>query len=143
MILATRESVGAALFALLQNATGVTNAQRSYIDSTTLNAANLPALELVCKRERSEMRGPGIPIKWTLQYWVYLFASTESGGAETILNGLLDGIETALKPPPSLGRQTLGNLVFDCRINGEIVREPGFATGISAAAIPVEVTTTS
>jgi hypothetical protein len=146
-MISTRESIGAALFALVQKLTGISNAQRSYIDAMTLGTSNLPALELVEKRERAEFRGTGLPVKWTLVYYLYLFASTSPNpgedGAETILNNLLDTIEKSIGPSVPTGIQTLGGLVYDVRVNGEIVREPGFASGIGAAAIPIEVTTTS
>jgi len=137
--------VGTALFTALQKATGITNAVRQLLAATDLGAANMPALEVVAKTEVAERRGVGIPIVWTIHYFAFIYASTADPGnlAETQINTLLDAVETALKPSPATGKQTLGGVVFDCRINGPIERDPGFTSGIGAAAIPIEVTITS
>lgn len=144
-MLNSRETAAVALFTLLQQTTGIQNAQRKLLATADLNAADMPALELVAKVEDAEKKGVGLPIFWKLHYYAFLYVSTIDPGnlAETQLNNFLDSIETALKPAPQTGRQTLGGAVYDCRINGQIVRDPGFASGIGAAAIPIEVTTTS
>lgn len=144
-MIVTREAAGAALFTALQKATGITNAVRTFIDSTSLGSANMPALEVIAKTEQAQSRGTGMPILWTIHYFAFIFVSTGDPGnlAETQLNNLLDSVEAALKPSPATGKQTLGGVVFDCRINGPIEREPGCMSGIGAAAIPIEITTTS
>lgn len=62
----------------------------------------------------------------------------------TQLNDLVDAIDPnsdgVLKPSPMNGRQTLGGLVTDCYINGEIIKTPGdIGNGMGAAIIPIEV----
>jgi hypothetical protein len=144
-VIKPRETAGAALFTLLQNATGITNTARKLMASSDLNMANMPMLELVAKSEMAERKGVGIPVFWTIHYFAFIYVSTLDPGnlAETQLNNLLDSVEAALKPSPATGKQTLGGVVFDCRINGPIERDPGFTSGIGAVAIPIEITTTS
>jgi hypothetical protein len=144
-MISTREAAGAALFNLLKTATGINNAQRKITVSADTNSADLPVLEVFVKSEQGERRGVGLPILWTIHCMAFIFVSTVDPGnlAETQLNNLLDSVEAALKPSPATGKQTLGGVVFDCRINGPIEREPGFMSGIGAAAIPIEITTTS
>jgi hypothetical protein len=154
-MIATREAISAALFALIQNAAyepPVATFSRKYISSTDLGTANTPAIVMVVKDELAKMSGHGIPIKWVLNLHVFVFVSTADPNPdnqpETVLNNILDAIELAILPPlqPGVligGRQTLQGLVYDCRINGAIERDPGFIGGIGAAAIPIEITTTS
>ena len=141
----TREAVAVALFTALQKATGITNAVRYARDSTALNAADLPTMEVLSKDEDALESGIGTPIRWTVNYYAFLFVSTADPGvlAETQINTLLDAIETALKPSPVTGKQTLSGVVFHCRIKGKVTKDPAFTSGIGAAAIPIEITITS
>lgn len=61
-----------------------------------------------------------------------------------IIDDLLDAIDTALAPSfadqvSNGGRQTLGGLVYDCRIEGEPELAPGDAQGKGQTAIPIHV----
>lgn len=141
----SREQAAVALFALLTKTTGIVNAYRYVRDTTTLTTGNMPTLELIAKREVPESAGEGMPTKWTVKYMAVICVSTVNGDVlgDTLLNNFLDAIEAAIKPPPGQ-RQTLSGAVYDCRMNrDEILRDPGTLSGIGAAAIPIEVITTS
>lgn len=144
-MITSRETIAVALFSLLSTATGITNAVRYVRDSTALNDADLPTMEVISKEEDAQESGLGEPVRWAVNYSVFLFVSTADPGvlAETQVNKLLDSIEAALKPSPPTGRQTLGGVVYHCRIKGKVVKEPAFTTGIGVAGIPIEITTTS
>jgi hypothetical protein len=154
-MIATREAISAALFTLLQNATydpPVATFSRKYLSSTDLGTAKMPTVCMLVKDEMAKMSGHGIPIKWVIAAHIFIFVSTSdidpNNEPETVVNNILDAIELAILPPlqPGVllgGRQTLGGLVYDCRINGTIERDPGFISGVGAAAIPIEITTTS
>lgn len=87
----------------------------------------------------------GIPIEWKVTAGVFVFVSTTDTDTEPdmVMNNILDAIEAAVAPDKGSGYQTLGGLVVNCRINGTIERDPGFMSGVGAAAIPIEITTTS
>ena len=60
----------------------------------------------------------------------------------TEVNNLLDTIDPTsggVLAPSINGRQTLGNLVTDCYIDGDIVKAPGDFDGSGVLIIPVEV----
>lgn len=154
-MISSRERISAALFKLIQDATydpPIAVFQRKYVTSADLGTANLPAVIMLVKSEIAKMKGHGLPVEWMIEAQIFIFVSTTdidpANQPETILNNILDAIEAAILPPLRTGqlagnRQTLGGLVYDCRINGTIERDPGFTSGIGAAAIPIEITTTS
>jgi predicted RND superfamily exporter protein len=146
-VISPRESISAAVFKLLQaiqTSPAIATFSRRYIDSTALGTANLPAVELLVKSEDAIRKGMGIPIEWKVTAHVFVFVSTTDTDTEpdTVMNNILDAIEAAVAPDRT-GYQTLGGLVVNCRINGTIERDPGFMSGVGAAAIPIEITTTS
>jgi hypothetical protein len=147
-VISPRESISAALFKLLQaiqTTPAVTTFSRRYVDSTSLGGANLPAVVLLVKSEDAIRKGMGIPIEWKVTAGVFVFVSTTDTDTEPdmVMNNILDAIEAAVAPDKGSGYQTLGGLVVNCRINGTIERDPGFMSGVGAAAIPIEITTTS
>jgi hypothetical protein len=146
-VIKPRESISAALFALLQGVQATiptVSFSRRYIDSTSLGSANLPMVELLVKSEDAIQKGMGVPIQWKVTAHIFVFVSTTDTDTEpdAVMNNILDAIEAAVAPDKT-GYQTLGGLVVNCRINGTIERDPGFISGIGAAAIPIEITTTS
>lgn len=61
-----------------------------------------------------------------------------------LLNTLIDAIDPVsggvLKPDNiSAARQTLGNLVYDCYIEGKVVKVPGDLDGQGMAQIPIKI----
>lgn len=148
----SREAISVAAFNLIQGidqAAGVQTFSRRHVVSSDLSSGQLPAVIFLMKTERAEQAGQGqlphgLPIRWKLEADIFVFVSTNDTDTEpeTQLNGILDAIEKAIAPDAS-GRQTLGGLVYDFRINGTIEREPGFISGVGAAAVPIEITTTS
>jgi hypothetical protein len=62
--------------------------------------------------------------------------STPSG---SILNPLLDAVCAALAPGPGQERQTLGGLVYNCRVDGKILKVEGLLDGQILALIPLKI----
>lgn len=145
----SRENISVALFNLIAAATytpAIATFSRKYISTADLAGGQLPAVCVLVKNEHAQNKGLGTPIEWKLEVEVFIFVATGNPGTEpeTIVNNILDAIEKAIAPAPGpQGRQTLGGLVYDCRINGTIERDPGFIGGVGAAAVPIEITTTS
>jgi len=56
-----------------------------------------------------------------------------------VINPLIDAVCAALAPGPAQERQTLGGLVYHCRIDGRILKALGEVDGQAAVLIPVEI----
>lgn len=145
---ATREGIAVALFNLLSSATGVVFSSRRLQHYESVNSANMPALFLTQGQEVFEEDGVqiGLSPKKKMTFTCYLYA--HSGGLaisapSTVLNGLIDAIETALRPNLAAGqKQTLGGLVVHCYIAGTIQTDEGVLGDIGVAVVPIEVLTT-
>lgn len=144
----TREQVMAALFAKLNNhVTGIQTYSRRITLPAEVGKLQLPALFLYRLRETIEPGGGAAPPKRHWDVWiVVVFRNTEKTVAgDTILNPILDSIEDALKPSGAgwvgLGNQTLGGLVQQCKIEGELHLEPGDTDpqGLGGAVIPLHI----
>jgi len=57
----------------------------------------------------------------------------------TTLNNEVDAIVAALDREPASGMQTLGGLVHDCRIAGDIETDEGRLGQQAVAIIPIEI----
>ncbi len=156
----TREDIFQALYALVPNTdTFPTKSRRwqNWQNSLPSQTADIPRLPFLCQyeafTETVEYRGARAlpPIRtWTVRWLVYAkipdgqtagVPDTKTSGSE-VLNPLLDAIETALTPDPlAEGVQTLGGLVIDCRIEGEIVKIPGDQdpSGLCGAVVPIKI----
>lgn len=64
-----------------------------------------------------------------------------SNPGSSVLNPMLDAIEAALAPTGPSGYQTLGGLIIDCRIEGEIIKVLGDEdpSGVCGAVIPIMI----
>lgn len=156
----TRETIFQALFALAPSAdTFPTRSRRwqNWQNSLPHQTADIPKLPFLCQyeafTETVEYKGErGLPPirTWTVRWLVYAkipdgqtagVPDTKTSGSE-VLNPLLDAIESALAPAPlDEGVQTLGGLVIDCRIEGEIVKIPGDQdpSGLCGAVVPIKI----
>lgn len=153
----TREEVMDALLVQLQTAGDVfktyTRRWVPWIDDPQARCPDLPLLVSWESpvAENYERSGRGLP---PTRYWdvrVLLYAKIPEGmtlgvpdsttpGA-TVINPLIDAVESALDPGDKDGLQTLGGLVVDCRIEGTIVKALGDAdpSGICGAIVPVRI----
>lgn len=147
MTTATREAVATALFVLLVSSGDYKYSSRRLTMPDQVANVSMPALFQV---EHKEMHAKGkliTPAYRVLQIdvWIYIAVGTDQNATPiTTLNNLIDAIDPnsdgVLKPSPMNGRQTLGGLVADCYINGEVVKVPGdIGNGMGAAIIPIEV----
>jgi hypothetical protein len=104
---------------------------------------DMPALFLVEGNEIHPGRGSNEPalIELNCDLWIY----TRVGGDQSAipaatLNMLIDGIERALYPTPIGFRQNLGiNGILYCRIEGELIKDPGHDGQLAGAIIPLKI----
>lgn len=142
----TRETVYAALFALLSNVDGFVTYSRRLKHWSNVIAEEQPALFQVQGHQAPQQTGRGIPPKWLLraELYVYVNAGKDSSVVPAIsLNKLLDSIEAALKPSTGTDLmqnvQTLGGIVSHCWLDGEIEVFDGALGEQSIAIVPISI----
>lgn len=101
-----------------------------------------PALFLRSEDEESEWAAPPMQVL-TIRADAYLYSNYGQDpdvAPETMLNNLLDAIDSALAPDNPMTRQfTLGGLVSWCRVIGRIEKDTGDLDGQAIAEIPIEI----
>lgn len=138
----SRETIYAALFALVAGAAGFATSTRRIKDYSDVDQATQPALLQVELGEKWNAR-VGLPPVVTLnaRLFVYCESNDPTQAVSTQMNGLLDAVTNALAPAPEprgAFRQTLGGLVQHAGIAGDIVIAEGLS-GQSEAVIPIEI----
>lgn len=105
---------------------------------------NRPWAGLVCHSETPVFKSENTPPYFKLSYrlFIYLDAKDDKSIGDIDINNVLDAVGDALKPGFGEQRQTLGNLVNHCRVDGEILRDPGDLDGDGIIIIPIAVTLT-
>ena len=139
----SRETIYAALFALVSGAAPFVTASRRFRLITDMQPSELPALFQQRSGEETQQTR-GIPPKYVMRVdlAIYSFNPDTKGAATPQLNALLDAVEAALRPNPATGIQSLGGLVSHCFISGKTEIFEGELGNRAAAVIPVEIVTT-
>lgn len=138
----TREQVYGALFAVLSAVPGIRKASRRLEHWDEVPFADTPALYQVQSGE-GFTKTVSQPYRRTFRVEVYIYVKVDEGSAvvpATVMNPILDGIENAMKGHPSNLMNTLGGLVFDAHIDGEIETDGGVLSQTMVAIIPIVVT---
>lgn len=136
----SRETVYAALFARITALPEVVTASRKLRLMDDVAAADCPAVFMTQEGETFEAV-THLPYKrtWRVKLWVYVKPDQATDAVPaTELNAVLDAIEGALTVPPN-ERQTLGGLVYHCRIDGDIETDEGFFQNAAGALVPVSI----
>lgn len=158
MVARTREIVLNALFTQLKTCGSTfklyTRRWVPWIDDPTQSRPDMPFLvqwESPVAETYVGTPGSGLPPKrlWDVTLLAYgMIPVGQTPGvpdsttpAASVLNPLIDAIENALSPDDPNGLLTLGGLVVDCCIDGEIVKALGDAdpSGVAGAIIPVKI----
>jgi hypothetical protein len=101
-----------------------------------------PALFLREPRERLQYRNNVLQEQiMNVEVWMYTQAGQNPDIAPTIaINGLLDALQAVFTPDqPGTNRFTLGNLVFWCRMSGDVDKDPGDVSNQSIVVADVEI----
>ena len=145
MAATTREQAMIALFNLLTSAYSFNYTSRRPITASGLATLSMPALLLIDDDEEHVKGKYVTPAIRTLSCAAWIFISTGQDVSitpATLLNNIIDLIDPVsngvLKPGPN-GRQTLGNLVTDCYIEGKVQKDPGVQGGIGFAHVPMKI----
>lgn len=121
----TRKAVTAALYSILKGAYAWQTADPRLMLPDDLAANQQPALFLVKTKERVDQSNFAMP-KYLLSYYALILVRAAgvpedlTNTAETRLDDILDAVDTALQAPRRGEPQTLGGLVTNCWIDGEI-----------------------
>ena len=148
----SRKAIAAALLRQLTAGGQFTNSGRRDRAPEQAAAPGKPGLYIVKGRERYLYAGGeyerGAPPVRELAFLAVIY--TDVGADETAvpadtIDDLLDAIDGALAPAAidqlsNGGRQTLGGLVYDCRIDGEVELAPGDVQGKGSTIVPIKIT---
>jgi hypothetical protein len=146
-----REAVMAALIAKLQSIvfSAPVNGQTSFAAvSRRLKLwgetpkSQRPALFITEHREQPSYQSETLPIKTTLSVdlFIYIDSSDQNTVPASALNIILDAIDAALKPGPAdNNRQTLGGIVSHCRVDGQVLKDPGDLDGDGLLWVPLKL----
>jgi hypothetical protein len=138
----TREPIYGALWDKVKGIVGFNTVSRRLVHWADVPKGEQPAL-FQAQAGEVAMPARGIPTKWNLRvnFYVYVVANDDPYASPApALNALLDAIEVALAPDFT-GYQTLGGLVYDCKITGEIETLEGVLGGQEVAMVPIEIQT--
>ena len=78
-----------------------------------------------------------------VQLFIYVDAKDPASLGAAQIDDILDSLDAALAPAGAdapLGRQTLGGLVYSCRIDGAPLKDPGDLDGDGLLVAPVKLT---
>jgi hypothetical protein len=136
-----REPIYAALFALTQNIPDIVTTGRTLKHYDDVPQAQQPAIFQRQLDQTAQVK-PGTPTKWELaaEWYIYVNEGTQPGvDSCSLLNPILDALEAALAPNWQ-GYNTLGGLVFDCKLGGKMEIYEGVNGGPqSMAIVPIKI----
>lgn len=146
MLNQTREAIYSGLLQWIKTAAGnaFTTYSRRVLLWDQIPQEQRPALVQIERGEDYVQDSPGQPPKVTLDVLLMIVADTKvnvQAGSEpiTVLNPLIDVVDSALRPDQVSWQQTLGGLVYECWIDGRIEKSSGDLDGDAVAIIPVKL----
>jgi hypothetical protein len=74
--------------------------------------------------------------------FIYLNAKDPSIAGAALLNGVMDAFDAAFSLSAGdiiLGRNTLGGAVYNCRVDGKVLKDPGDLDGDALLIVPVKL----
>jgi hypothetical protein len=151
--MATRKAIAAALLAQLLTANNYLSSNKFVKSGRRLTkpeqaaSPGAPGLYLVKPKERPEYtdggKSRGVPPMREFYYLAVIYTNVGTDATAVpadIIDDLLDAIDAALENNlDDEGRQSLGGMVYDVRIEGESEFFPGDAVGTGESVIPITV----
>lgn len=138
-----REHIWSGVFSILEKLEEFACASRTLV--LWDQAPAYPAIYVQQQNETTAKPGRGLPNIYTMSAGIYVYIKNETDSditPATQLNNLLDLVLNTLLPPNPIDcRQTLGGLVTDAWVEGEIQRDEGFQGGYGILHIPFKVLT--
>jgi hypothetical protein len=137
-----REAILTSLFALVSGAAPFVTASRRMRLWSDVPSSDKPAIFMTEHGENYLRASEAVPEAVTIDVDLYIYIDAgkdQSIVPSSILNPLIDAVDTALKPNILTGLQTLGGLVSHCWIEGKILKDPGDLDGDGVAVIPIKI----
>lgn len=138
-----REAIYSALWTLASGAARFASASRRLRHWSDVSPAEQPALFMSEKGGTGVRKALGAPIVWTLRADFYIYAHQPDPrlSPASILNPLIDALETALAPSLAMGIQNLGlpGVVQWAYIAGKVETDEGVLGDQAVAIVPVEI----
>jgi len=135
-----REPVFAALFSLLQSATAFTTSSRRLVNVQDLAAEAFPAAYQLQGKQIVKKTVITPPIYEMEATWIiYAFSNDPNIAPSTVLNPLVDAVLKVLIPAPLSNALTLGGLVTQCAVSGDIEIFEGVLGDRAVAVIPLQI----
>jgi len=128
----------------VRGATGFVSMSRRLRHWADVPKIERPALFMVCHGESVTYRSENTPAyaKFSVKLFIYIDGSDKTTTPDTDISVILDALDVALSPGPGEQRLTLGGIVSHCRLDGEILRDPGDMDDDGLIVVPISVTTT-
>lgn len=144
----TRKAIAAALLAQLTNGQSYANTGRRDRAPEQAASPGAPGLILVKPDENYKYdSGYGVPPVRDLHFFAVIY--TDVGNVQNavpadVIDDLMDAVDAALAPTildqmNNNGRQSLGGLVDDCRVDGKVEFAPGDVQGKGTTIVPITV----
>ena len=135
----SREAIYQALFARVSTAADFATATRRIKEYADVDQATQPAILQVELGEK--WAEPGTPPQAVIlraKLFIYCESNDPTEPVSTQINTLMDAVAAALAPPDIEERQTLGGLVYNTAIVGDVTIAEGLS-GQSEVSIPLEI----
>jgi hypothetical protein len=135
----SREAIYQALFARVSTAADFATATRRIKEYADVDQATQPAILQVELGEK--WAEPGTPPQAVIlraKLFIYCESNDPTEPVSTQINTLMDAVAAALAPPDIEERQTLGGLVYNTAIVGDVTIAEGLS-GQSEVSIPIEI----
>lgn len=138
----SRNAVSDALLALVSTVRKFPTVGDKFIEWDQLTAAQKPSLFLWQRGDTASWKNEvGMYLVMNHDAIISIDATQEPTTSPIRqLNNLLDALDAVMKPTTGadqqMGRQTLGGLAYNCRIEGEIIKASGDVTSTSFVIVP-------
>lgn len=99
-----------------------------------------PSAFLVTHRETDEYRGLGL-LRRRLELGIWCYCRSDSEPGSPLLDTMMEAFEKAfaVSDDPSTNSNTLGGLVYWCRIEGRVFKDPGDIDNQAMLIVPLIV----
>ena len=134
-----REPIYSALFAQLSAIAGLVTTSRRLLHWSDCSPNMQPALFMTQGTQKSQTQQKGLPYKWDLLVKVWIYVNVPDGTSpDPVVNPILDQI-TALLTPANGNKLTLGGLVDEVIIDGDIETFEGTLGSQEVAIVPIRI----
>ena len=131
-----RDAIFAAVFAMASGAPGLNRAERLLKEPHQYEIGDLPVLNFHHGNERPKQLQGGGPVFWKFNPELYLYLLGGDDQADTALCNMLDYLAACFAPPaPGVVKQTLGGLVSEAYLDGEVIT--GSVEGVSSRIVAI------